>query len=415
MARIKLKYVNAFANRGRKDKRVRYYFRRRAGKAMPLPGLPGSEEFMAAYAAALAGLPHVEIGASRTLPGTINALVVNYYGSDDWQKLAADTKKNRGRVIERFRAEHGDKRVALLQREHILGMLAAIERPSAKRHWLKAIRGLLRAAVPSMRRDDPTEGIAGIKMPKGHHTWTDEEIAQYRAYWPLGTQQRLVMEFALETAWRRGEVVRFGPHPELARILAATPSAITPTFLMTAFGKPFTSAGFGKWFRECCDEAGLPKECAAHGLRKAACRRLAEAGCSANVIASISGHTSLREVERYTKAADQERMARLGNGGAGERWTNKNWQRRIARCQFRENYMRDQRPKLRFQVPAGKGTGGSNKRQIAPQTKRVDNRSYPLSPGMFRRVDRRRGRMTIHSTAMFYDAQALINRFGESR
>jgi integrase len=64
-----------------------------------------------------------------------------------------------------------------------------------------------------MRRDDPTEGIAGIKMPKtkGHHTWTDEEIAQYRAYWPLGTQQRLVMEFALETASRRGEVVRFGP------------------------------------------------------------------------------------------------------------------------------------------------------------------------------------------------------------
>ena len=137
MARIKLKYVNAFANRGRKDKRVRYYFRRRGGKAMPLPGLPGSEEFMAAYAAALAGLPHVEIGASRTLPGTINALVVNYYRSDDWQKLAADTKKNRRRVIERFRAKHGNKRVALLQREHILGMLAAIERPSAKRHWLK--------------------------------------------------------------------------------------------------------------------------------------------------------------------------------------------------------------------------------------------------------------------------------------
>ena len=59
MTRIKLKYVNAFANRGRKDKRARYYFRRRGSKAMPLPGLPGSEEFMAAYAAALGGLPHV--------------------------------------------------------------------------------------------------------------------------------------------------------------------------------------------------------------------------------------------------------------------------------------------------------------------------------------------------------------------
>ena len=71
MARIKLKYVNAFANRDRKDKRVRYYFRRRGGKAMPLPGLPGSEEFMAAYAAALTGLPEAAIKGSRTLPGTI--------------------------------------------------------------------------------------------------------------------------------------------------------------------------------------------------------------------------------------------------------------------------------------------------------------------------------------------------------
>jgi hypothetical protein len=128
MAHIKLKYVNAFANRGRQDKRMRYYFRRRGTKAIPLPGLPASEEFMAAYAAALASIPdqHVEIGANRTLPGTINALVVAYYKSDEWHALAADTQKTRRRILERFRAQHGDKRVALLQREHILKMLAAM-------------------------------------------------------------------------------------------------------------------------------------------------------------------------------------------------------------------------------------------------------------------------------------------------
>jgi integrase len=54
----------------------------------------------------------------------------------------------------------------------------------------------------------------------------------------------------------------------------------------------------------------LPKECTAHGLRKAGCRRLAEAGCSASEIAAWSGHKKLGEVSRYTKAADQERMAR---------------------------------------------------------------------------------------------------------
>ena len=100
-------------------------------------------------------------------------------------------------------------------------------------------------------------------------------------------------------------------HPALSAIIEATPSKHL-TLLTTSFGKPFTAPGFGNWFRERCNEANLPRHCAAHGLRKAACRRLAEAGCSANVIASISGHTTLTEVSRYTKAADQERMARDG-------------------------------------------------------------------------------------------------------
>src|SRR5258708_24799825 len=141
MARIKLKYVNGFVNHARKSNEPRYYFRGRGCKAIPLPGLPGSEEFMAAYAAALAGIqPVLEIAASQTMPGTINALVVAYYRSDEWEyRLAEETRKTRRRIIERFRAQHGDKRVALLQREHILKMLAAIEKPSAKRHWLKAI------------------------------------------------------------------------------------------------------------------------------------------------------------------------------------------------------------------------------------------------------------------------------------
>jgi integrase len=94
----------------------------------------------------------------------------------------------------------------------------------------------------------------------------------------------------------------------MTAISAMPPSNLT--FLTTSHGKPFTSPGFGNWFREACNAAGLPKGLSAHGLRKAAARRLAEAGCSANVIASITGHKSLKEVERYTKAADQARMAR---------------------------------------------------------------------------------------------------------
>ena len=139
------------------------------------------------------------------------------------------------------------------------------------------------------------------------------------------------MELALHTAQRRSDLVRLGKqhirngriqiiqqktgtklaipvHPELKAVLDATPSEHL-TFLTTAYGQPFTPAGFGGWFRQACDAAGLPKGCSVHGLRKAACRRLAEAGCSASVIAAVSGHRTLKEVARYTNAADQEKLA----------------------------------------------------------------------------------------------------------
>ena len=104
MATIRLRYVNRFANRDRKDARLRYYFRRRGEKAIPLPGLPGSEEFMAAYTMALTAIPEPsEIGASKTLPGSINALVVDYYRSAEWQHgLAEDTRKTPGASLSAF-------------------------------------------------------------------------------------------------------------------------------------------------------------------------------------------------------------------------------------------------------------------------------------------------------------------------
>jgi integrase len=105
-------------------------------------------------------------------------------------------------------------------------------------------------------------------------------------------------------------------HAELKRVIESTPSGHL-TFLVTKDGKSFSPSGFGNWFGDCCKQAGLDKRLRSHGLRKAMCRRLAEAGCSAHEIAAISGHKSLREVERYTKAADQLRMAKAAMNALG--------------------------------------------------------------------------------------------------
>jgi integrase len=232
--------------------------------------------------------------------------------------------------------KHGDKRVALLRREHIEKMLAQIPNLSAKRHWLKAIRGLLRFAVPTMLKVDPTEGVAAVKLPKtkGHHSWTDDEIAQYRAHWQLGTQQRLVMEFALETASRRGEVVRLGPQhvrngririerthgsdnvdipisPELQAACDAMPKSHL-TYIVSSHGKPRSKYGLGNDFAKWATEAGLPARCRLHGLKKGGMRRRAEAGNTAHELMAFSGHRTLSQVQHYTSAADKKRLADSG-------------------------------------------------------------------------------------------------------
>jgi site-specific recombinase XerD len=322
--------VHGFLDRHRKP---RFYFRKPGFKAVPLPGLPWSPEFMAAYELAAGQAPPVEIGASRTNPGTVNALAVAYYQSEAWAKLSEDTKKNRRRFIERFRADHGDKRVALLQQHHLERIMADIPKLSARRHWLKAIKGLMKFAVPLMRKDDPAAGIPSVKMPKskGHHTWTDDEIAQYRKHWPLGTQQRLVMEFALETTSRRGEVVRLGPQhirngrikierthgsadvdiplsPELKAACDAMPKSHL-TYIVTAYGKPRSKCGLGNDFAKWATEAGLPTRCRLHGLKKGGMRRLAERGATAHMLMAVSGHKTLSEVQRYTEQANKLALA----------------------------------------------------------------------------------------------------------
>ena len=72
------KYVQGFVDRHGKP---RYYLRRSGHKSVPLPGLPWTPAFMAAYQAAMEDAPCVEIGASRTKPGTVAAAVVSYFNS----------------------------------------------------------------------------------------------------------------------------------------------------------------------------------------------------------------------------------------------------------------------------------------------------------------------------------------------
>lgn len=78
-------------------------------------------------------------------------------------------------------------------------------------------------------------------------------------------------------------------HLRLAAEIDASAATDNLTFLLTKWGRPFSAPGFGNWFRDVCDGAELTG-LSAYGLRKAAARRLAEAGCTPHQIQSITGH-----------------------------------------------------------------------------------------------------------------------------
>ncbi len=324
-------FVSSFTDRHGKQ---RFRYRRSGQKAVYLHGVPGSPEFAAAYEAAASGqTTKLQIGASRTLPGTINALAVAIYGSAEWVQLSKSTQATYRGIIERLRTEHGDRAVRALQTEHILKMRdRKAKAPAAANNLVKVLRWMLAFAIARQwRPDNPAIGIKPLKIAsEGFPVWTEADIAKFEAHWPVGSRERLAFDLLLYTAQRSGDVRQMGRqhvqgrailvrqektkaflelpiHPRLKASLDTVPAG-QMLFLVTQSHMGFTAGGFGNWFRGACRAAGIPDR-SAHGLRKSAATRLADAGCTEAQIKAVTGHQTSKEVERYTKARDQRLLA----------------------------------------------------------------------------------------------------------
>ena len=290
---------------------------------------------MEAYQSALDTVtgPSKGAGVERTLPGSISALCVSYYRSSRFTGIGPKTQHKYRLVIDKFRAVHGNLPVSGLEYRHIVKLLDQQEKDEySLRRVLRIL--LTHALEHGWRKDHPMTGMRRPrKTGEGFRPWTEGDIARFEAHWPTGTRQRLALHLLLYTAQRRSDVVTMGrQHVKDGRIAVAQAKSggrtklwipihqtlqaeidQAPrdqlTFVQTQYGQPFSPAGFTNWFTEAAQAAGLPPRSAPHGLRKAAARRLAEAGCSANEIMSITGHKNLSEVATYTASADQERLA----------------------------------------------------------------------------------------------------------
>ena len=310
-------------------------FRKGKGPRIRLPDDPTSVAFTEAYNAALTGQPAAAAkGVTRAAPGSIAALVASYRKSSEYLLLRATSKQQYEHRIETIREDHGHRSVAGLNRERIVvGILQPFaDRPGSALDTLKKLRILIRHAINiGWLKHDPSIGIKRPKIGK-IRSWTDDEVAQFKARWPLGTKQRTAFHLFLNLGQRRSDVVRMAQTHITAdqriRIKQQKTGAdlLVPlhrdtiaaldafdmqhiVIITTEYGKPFTVDGFSGWMRDAITEAGLPMDAKPHGLRKAAGRMLAEAGATAKQIMAVLGHATLAEAQRYCDEADQAGLA----------------------------------------------------------------------------------------------------------
>ena len=227
--------------------------------------------------------------------------------------------------------KRGDNPVAKLETKHILAWRDKLKgRPGAANKMLRIVKAWLTFAKQrQFRNDNPAFGIKPLKIGR-IRAWTDAEMIAFEERWPIGTLERTGYALALYTAQRRADLVEMKwasvagktihvrqqktgtsleihMHPDLIAALAAVTPRRAETMLTGSEGHKLNAIYFGHIMARAIDEAGLPKECVLHGLRKAAARIVAETG---GKVGSMTGHLTAAMEQEYSRGADQKRMSK---------------------------------------------------------------------------------------------------------
>ena len=324
---------------------------RRHGRKIRIRAKPGTEEFAQAYADALRILRQDIPAANRTTvkgaaAGTLGWLAACYFASADFRQLDPRSQTARRGIIEDCLREPRkpgspdlmrDCPVAVLSAAHIKMLRdRKASKPAAANNRRKYLSSMFGWAVEQgLLRFNPAREVRKMRYATaGFHTWTVDEVRQFEKRHSIGSKARLALGLLLYLGVRRSDVVALGRQhakggwlrfvpmktrykrkepsekpilPPLADIIARSPTGDL-TYLETEYGKPFTAAGFGNWFRDRCDEAGL-HHCSAHGLRKAGATIAAENGATDRQLMALYDWTTAAQANVYTAAANRKRMA----------------------------------------------------------------------------------------------------------
>lgn len=351
MARIRDYLIQETTRHGK----TRYMFHRRPdGRRITIAGEPGQTEFERRYHALLSGadaaeerkadsITRIRKGVDpQTLGELFHAYVAHLDNEQSRGKIAASTRKHYCRLLQQLVDRYGSAVLTSIEERDLLAMLDR-HGPTANtfNNLLRAVKSIFSYARKYHGlMPNPAQGLEKISIATdGFPEWEDEDIQRFITTHALGTKAYLAMMLLMHVAPRRSDLVNLGPsniierdgrkmvsfkpqktarssnievilpvHPELDQAIQGT--TIGPeTFLITEFGKPFTSNGFGNKMAEWRDAAGIRKRVACHGMRKTVGINLAENHASPYEIMATLGHSSPKVTEVYTRAANRRTMA----------------------------------------------------------------------------------------------------------
>ncbi|WP_150526036.1 tyrosine-type recombinase/integrase [Roseibium sediminis] len=347
---------------------LRYYYRKAGQPKIRLRQPFDTDEFHQELACARLGIPYSRLEAAperkeAKRKGSFGWLVEEYLRR---AQLARSTRNQKRRVLnsiadETCLSQSGTPlrhmSAAGLQKSHV-SLLRDLKRdtPEAANHRIKALSALFQWAIEEeLVTHNPADRVRKFKSSStGHHTLTDDELQRFVDHHPLGTKAYLAYCIFRYTGLRVSDAAVFGRQhlywrdivvdkasgsaerirffritpakdtnseepvpidmpvlPPLEEALATAESG-TLAFLVTEFGKPFSTKGLGNRMRKWFDEAGLP-HCSSHGIRKADAVIAAENGATANELLSMFGWTNIRQAQRYTRAANRRKLAETGS------------------------------------------------------------------------------------------------------
>lgn len=328
-------FIHTFLDRHGKR---RYYFRR-YGTRTALPGKPGEPAFEHRYADALKASTTTQIargsGLRQAHPYSLSALIKIYRTTPSFLSCKPGTRRAYDISLREIEDAWGAFPAPALTRAKVNELMTnrANDPKRANRLHVR-LKSVMELAVNlgwisvnPVARQQPFK----VKV-KGFRAWPDDQIEKFQRRWRRGTKERVAFDLLLYLGQRSidtvgmarnhldgeaairiaqektGTAIWLPLHSDLKATLDAGPLGRL-CLIETEFDRPRTVKGFYNWLKAAMRAAGCDDDLSPHGLRGAAATRLIDAGATGAQVCAITGHKSLKEMERYIRDRNQRVLA----------------------------------------------------------------------------------------------------------